>query len=340
MYGYEELNEITPEQVLQKVSQEDIFKLVFKCPIEEGVNKYKSPFRDDKKAGCRFERREDGALIFIDFGESRGRTHRNCFGAIMDYETVNLDTAIKIVCKHFNIPNDSAEYLDTKIGYNKQHKDEDNVSTQETIITYNKIPYEKANKFFWLQFLIQEEHLLEDYVFNSDGFTIDSRKGKRTIKVFGHCYVIDFLDAVKIYQPYSLTHKWITNCYEDHIGNIDNLPATGDRLVIAKSYKDHRVVRNLGVEENVIWFHNEGTIPSFYILRNLVSRFKEIVVFYDNDEKGMIEAMKLVNLLNEIRKGCARIVYMPVGGRDKDIGEYVVKEGREDSIKILKTIGL
>lgn len=347
MYGYEELLEVTAEQLLQKVTQQEIFSFILKKPFNF-ADRYLSPFRDDKRPDCRFEERSDGAILFVDFGErfiNPEKTHRSCFGMVMDYYNTSLNGAIRIICDQFGLSKNPKDYdTVTTITYQVS-------SVREkipTTITYDRIPFTKLNTWFWSQFSIKIDHLVEDHVFSTNKFRVKSEKGVKTINVYKHAYVFDFIDKVKIYQPFSEKYKWITNCDENTIGNIDNLPPTGDELIIKKSYKDHRVLRNLDLGLNVIWFQNEGVVPEMEILVNLTQRFKLITVFYDNDEDGIKAAQKLVDIFNMIRPDCARMVYLPRRRKDKrlygnylkDPAEFYFREGKLDLIKVLKQIGI
>jgi len=138
-----------------------------------------------------------------------------------------------------------------------------------------------------------------------------------------------------------LTHKFITNCNENHIGNFDNLPNTGRKLIIAKGYKDHRVFRNLDLGLDVIWNMNEGAIPSLEIIRSFIFRFKEIIIFYDNDTTGIRAAKIYMELLNSIRPNIAKMKYIPINSKNiKDIAEYISIEGRKDTIKLLEKLNI
>lgn len=337
MYGYQEYIEITPEQILQKITQQEIFEFVLQEPFEFS-SRYCSPCRDDKKPGCRFEEREDGTIIFVDFGElaSTGRTHRTCFGMVMDKFKVNLQGAIELVMQEFKLSNDLTQYeVVNRVVYEKK------IQRSDKKITFLSQPYTKANKIYWSQFLIRPQELIEDNVYATKKFFIEESGGvKKTIHTYKHGYAMDFIDAVKIYQPYSEKYKFITNCTENHIGNIDNLPQTGKELIIQKSYKDHRIVRNVIKNSNVIWFANEGCVPDMSILVSLVERFEVITIFFDNDEAGILAATKLVAIFNAIRPNCCKMVYLPTINIYKDLGEFICKEGRIDTIKVLKQIGI
>lgn len=338
MYGYEDYLDITPEQILQKVNQEKIFEWVLKEPFEFGKHKYKSPFREHsnpEKGTCRFEQRADGTILFVDFGDTI--THRTCFRMVMDIYNCTLNEALKIIVSHFNLSKEKYEYTSI-IKSNQYIKTE---QSSDTTITYDPIELTKKHKLYISQYLILPQHLIEDSVFPTNKFYIQKpNKIRKTINVYTICFALDFIDAVKLYQPYSVDYKFITNCNEDHIGNFDNLDEYGDELIITKSWKDHRVIRNLLFLKNVIYFQNEGMTPSFYILENLSKRFKFITIFFDNDETGIKAAIKLQNIFNKIKIGSCRIIYMPVSIGYKDPGAVVSKEGRTDTIKLFKTIGL
>lgn len=343
MYGYGEYVDISPEQLLQKVTQEQIFEFILDSS-SPGTKfdfslRYTSPFRSDKKPGCRFEQRPDGTILFVDFGEkllNPTKTHRSCFRMVMDFYDVSLNTALKIICDKFSLSKSSNDYQRVDVTYTNKSF---NSPVLETIIKYDKRQYGRFDIQHWSKFLIKTSHLEEDKVFSVRRFTINGPKGISHVAPYKHCYAIDFIDKVKIYQPYSVDYKWITNCDENNIGNFDNLPLSGDELIIKKSYKDHRVMRNLDMGLDVIWFQNEGCIPSIDILVSIVSRFKLITIFFDNDEGGIKAAIVLVAIFNSIREGCARMVYLPTLHL-KDPSEFINKEGRRDLITVINQIGI
>lgn len=351
MYGYDEIIQITPSQILQKISQEKIIEFVLQDALQETYNirrTYRSPFREDKKAGCRFEIRPDGTILFIDFVEKLlGRptkTHRSCFNMVMDYYELTIRGACQLICQRFNLSTNYKDYQTTV----KNNFDSDKIEEVRLDITFTKRDVIRPDKVFWNQFQIDTKEIIVDRVYPSSSFTLHKYGQKPKLIIPRYiCYAIDFLHSVKMYQPYNPQYKWITNCTEDDIGNIDNLPATGDKLIIQKSYKDHKVTRNL-IGGNVIWLHNEGCVPSIHILQNLLSRFKSIVIFFDNDIGGRTAAKSLQVILNSIRPNSTTVIYLPRRKKDmeesgkylKDPGEFIFKEGREDTIKILKQIGL
>lgn len=347
MYGFEDLIEVAPDQLLQKITQEQIIEWVLEQPFDINA-RYISPFRKDEKPGCRLEVRPDGTILFIDFGEKllTGRTHRTCFGMVMDKYKVSMQGAIRILCNEFGLSTHRHDYQYIESpGYD--YSKSGGIVTPSTF-TYDKKEFSKSDIIYWSGFMIKPEHLIEDNSFCVRRFTISNHKGFKLCTPYQYCYVFDFIDKVKFYQPFNEKYKWITNCDENCIGNIDNLPSHGKELFVQKSYKDHRVLRNLGWGLNVIWFQNEGCIPSLEILYNLTQRFDLITIFYDNDAHGIATAYKLVEIFNSLKPGCARMIYLPerrkhkklYGKFLKDPAEFYNKEGRDDLIKVLKQIGI
>lgn len=341
MYGYENFFDISPDQLLQKITAEEIFQWIFKEDINL-TDRYLSPFRKDNTPNCRFEERIDGTLLFVDFGERNhtGRTHRTCWGAVMDLHKCNLPTALKLICNHFGLSQNPVDYIAIKT----EVKSQSDIKIYPTIINWDGRPIEKKDKLFWSKFIITPQDLQEDYVGIVDRIHIDSKKGRRSFSPMSICYAYNFAHHVKLYQPYNdPAYKWISNCDQNDIGNLENIPIVGDELIISKAYKCHRVIRNIGFGlKAVIWFQNEGCIPHAKILLDLTQRFKLITIFYDNDQPGREAAEKLKTVILEINPSAnVRCIWLPVRQfPHKDPSDFVCKEGRADTQEVLKYIGI
>ena len=342
MYGFQQYIDITPEMVLQRVKQEEIFEFVLKEPFAFGV-KYCSPCREDKKPNCRFEEREDGTILFVDFGERvfGGNTHRTCFQLLMDAERVSMNRALELIVEEFKLSNDPTNYerAAPKV-YKKKEK------ATEVEISYEKAQFNYKDARFWNQFLITKENLEEDNVFCAASYRMKKEsKGKVKITRFkahyGHLYAMDFISRVKLYQPYANPDlKWISNCDENDIGNINNIDLTGKRLIIQKAYKDYRTTRNLLNDRNIVWFQSEGCVPDLAILQNLMDRFDEIVFMYDFDNTGILASEKIANIMGTLSPKPIKRIFIPERCQLKNVSDLVQKEGRLDSLQILKEIGL
>lgn len=350
MYGYAEHIEISPEQILQKISQEQIFEFVLKQKFDFN-ERYKSPFRRDIRPNCRFEERPDGTILFVDFGErlrNPAKTHRSCFGMMIDaYPGITVSGVIRVLCGEFGLSVHSCDYnrtvIENSYGYNRN--DSESEESEITKMAYRRKQFNRLDVQHWSQYLIRPEELIQDNVFATNRFTV-KKPGKKlkVINVYKYCYVYDFIDRIKVYQPFSEKYRFVTNCDENNIGNIDNLPETGDKLFIQKAYNDHRVLRNLNFGLNVIWFQNEGCVPDIYILKNLTERFKLINIFFDNDEAGTLASIKLCDIFNSLREDSAKVVHLPsfISRKltYKNVSDFIHKEGRQELIGMLKQINV
>jgi hypothetical protein len=332
----EELGFISKQKLLEYVTEEDIFELVFKFkPVE--FEYITSPLRIDTNPGCWFETDiTTGKLMFRDFG--RGDRPLDCFDVVQQYFNLpnfykTLDFVKKTLLDKVGIQHDIKTYV---------------AVSKRKVVVKNKIkilvktkPFTDSDRKFWQPLEITKEQLIEDKVFPISMFKmLGTKKGDITIKVNKPTYAYtDFEDGQKkIYQPYKKKKfRFSTNCDENAVGGINKLVPYGRQLLITKSYKDYRVLKNQGL--NVVWFQNEGMIPSLKILSNLIERFDKIIVFFDNDNTGIEAANKVVNLINSQVLNKARQVHLDVELVKKDItdpADLMKQMGKSTLIEFLK----
>ena len=77
------------------------------------------------------------------------------------------------------------------------------------------------------------------------------------------------------------------------------------------------MLKNQGL--NVIWFQNEGMFPTKTVLTGIIKRFKNIVVFFDNDIAGLEASVKLVKMINNMYMNKARSIHLPTFLKKVDI---------------------
>jgi len=291
---------ISKEQILEYVSQEDIFQLVFGYKPIEYLH-VTSPFRKDINPGCWFEVDVlTEKLRFVDFAnkEVKNRikmSNIDCFDAVTIffkmpsfYHTLNfikkeLITNKKIKNKIFH-----REPAKKKV---KKH----------TTITVNTRAFNYPDKVFWSKrYKITQKQLLSDKTFGVSKFKIDNpRKNINVIipRTITYVYTGFQKDRKKIYSPYNTSNKFITNCNQEDVGGINTLSFLKNFLIITKSYKDYRVLKNLGLD--VIWFQNEGAFPINKEFWKTINKYSEIIVFFDNDRAGEEASEKLLDYLKK-----------------------------------------
>lgn len=338
MYGYSEYNQsLSQEEILSEVTQEEVFGIFIKTEIilDKGCL-YKAPYRDDSNPDCYFEE-FDGKLYFVDFADTI--KSKNCFSFISR-------------CIKSNSINDTNTFITKTLNLGKGNNSEKKTVNKESdlvevkkikkerVISYAPRNFNGKDKQFWSQYEISKQNLIDDKVIPIIAYQSTSRKGEvfSVVEMYNMYAYTDFNGGrAKIYRPYGTKEsKWFTNCTQNDVGGILQLPETGDLLVIAKSYKDYRVLRNQGL--TVVWFQNEGMLPNPTIIRNLGKRFQRIVVWFDNDKPGIDNCKLVVNYINSMFPGKARMLYLDIDLLEesiKDPSDLIAKKGREKLIEFL-----
>jgi len=294
-------------EILKYVSEEDIFELVFEEKPHVG-KLYTSPFREDRNAGCWFEYYK-GKLWFIDFG-SGGRTHMDCFNAASHYfGTSNFQDTIQTLYEFFISGNE-----DTMIPLKRQSSIA-RAQIQETIIRTETREFEQRDRRYWQPYGISSKNLNDDEIFPVKRVHMTTaKKGTWVFSPYKACYALSGFEQErkKIYTPFQKGKgKFITNCKADDIGGLKTLDASVEHLIISKSYKDCRVLRNCGYQS--VWFQNEGMFPCKEKLKCLCDRAKRITVFFDNDLPGISASDKLTRIINKEFGNKAMAYSIPMG---------------------------
>lgn len=321
----------TPDEILEKYSQESIFTIVFgqDFKIEEKIC---SPFRKDSSPGCWIEYYNE-KLWFVDFGDIK-RT-RDCFEIIKDKFNLNLQQACNYIVSYFlKSPQNLQPALKSQLSIGKTSK------KKEFLIVPTYKNFNSLDRDFWSSYYITSKQLKEDKVFSVLFFkTLGFKNKDFAIRPSGICYAYTNFKSqhIKIYQPnaYLKKYKWFTNCTQDDVGNIHNIPIVDKTLIITKSYKDCRILINLGY--NCIWFQNEGIFPSRKILYDLNLRFSEIYIFFDNDETGIRTANKLQQIFTEEFQHKKTTTICTPDQRYKDSGEFIKRFGQKELKIFLNT---
>jgi 5S rRNA maturation endonuclease (ribonuclease M5) len=134
-------------------------------------------------------------------------------------------------------------------------------------------------------------------------------------------YAYRIFNKFKIYRPFASNKldKWRTNCGMYDIQGWEQLPDKGDLVIITKSLKDVMVLYKLGY--NAIAPQSENSIVPKKVIDNLKTRFKEIIIFFDNDSTGLEMADKLAY------KYDLKYIYIPLSLYEiyqaKDISDIV-----------------
>lgn len=300
-----------------------------------------NPFREDKNPGAFWSKHpRTGFLTLSDLGTKEVKFNVplfkfDCIGAVMlKNEISNLPEAVKWVVD--NVPLPEGKTLTVKDLVKRPLAP---IDYTPPLIEYRPRDFELRDKRFWFdRYGISRSDLLEDNVVPIFSYAIKTYRRDKPVIIRSSTpmYAINLPSGnVKIYNPMSEDKKkrFITNANENDIGGYLATPHTGD-LVITKSYKDYRVLRNAGVN-NVLWFQNEGCVPQS--LNETVQGYQRVVFLYDNDRQGMYSSYMLVDKLKGYR--LAEALWIPIDENKpsiKDSSDLVYMKGPKALTKFLK----
>lgn len=142
--------------------------------------------------------------------------------------------------------------------------------------------------------------------------------------------------SIKLYQPYSKDHKWCSRMDASVWSLWTKIPQEGDNLIIGSSTKD---CLNIGCQLHIpaICMQGEGYNPKPQIIGELKKRYKNIIVFYDNDytkkdNPGRTDSIKLTEEYNLKR------VEIPAEYKAKDPSDLFKKYGKDKYLEIMHSI--
>lgn len=164
----------------------------------------------------------------------------------------------------------------------------------------------KEDRLFWSQYEITSEQLKSDNIFSNRFILFNSRLHPNQFSQLSVTPSYTYLfksGSKKCYNPYHPTNKWISTATEEDVGGWDSV-MNDDNLIITKSYKDWRVLKNSGY--NSIWLQNEGCkIPFDKLIR--LQEIKTKFILFDNDTAGIQASQQLAEYANQFDNS-----YIPV----------------------------
>jgi len=110
----------------------------------------------------------------------------------------------------------------------------------------------------------------------------------------------------------------------------NKLPIKGNLLFITKSRKDRLYLKKLGFDS--ISLMNEGVLLENLQYNELKYRFKDIILFYDNDVTGIEISHKIANMYN------IQEIFIPIELGCKDISEVVKKYSLEYAKDLINSL--
>lgn len=316
---------ITEELILSKFSEETIMGFYLHIPIRKGL--FRSPLRNDKNPTCSFYRNKSGKLIFKDFATNQHLTYVN---VVMTIHHCNYYDALKIIANDFSIVKNSNLVKNKgKINLNPikiEDKEMSKIQIEVQDFTDNELKW--WGKYgITLEILKKFEVYSCKHVFLNDNLVAKSQQHCPIFGYYGKKY--QGLELWRCYFPKRTSYRFLTNWPSKKIQGYDQLPKKGKLLVITKSMKDTMCLYSMGI--TAIAPNSETQFVSDTVLADLKTRFKNIVILYDNDLTGLA-------FMSKIKKAHPELVYtwIPRHLGSKDISDFYKDNGRKKTLNLIK----
>lgn len=262
---------LTKEEVLKKISEEQIFEKYLQLPVEIGVS-YINPLRIDANPGCRYYYNNSGRLRFKDF--SKGDNY-DCFSLVQSIYNCNFIDALRIIVKDFRLNGISDEREQVEQIQIKRSRYNIKISTKE----WNLDDINYFNKYnIFGDNLYHDTYACKAIWINDEYYRCRSNDP---------CYAYYFGNELyKLYFPRRKSNRFFTNItLEDQLlQGYNSLPTSGELLIVTKSYKDVKSMRSFDLyavaPQSETQYLNENQF------RSLQDRFNTIICVGDNDSAG------------------------------------------------------
>ena len=261
--------------ILGKITEYDIF--VYYCPnFKELGKKFLSDLREDRTPTVSIIPYK-GKLLYKDFGHSDHAF--DCFNYVKFKYNCSFVDALRIIDCDFKLGLSSQkEVINFTMGIMayRQNKSFD-YQKKQVIIRKKMRPWSAEDAIFWSNYLVSKKTLLSFAVEPISHFWVNNNRF--TCKSIS--YAFRFKNRYKIYSPYEEKNKWVSNTRKTDIQGYNQLPNTGEHLIITSSLKDVMCLHEVGYP--AISLQSEMQIPDEKLISELKERFNTIEILYDND---------------------------------------------------------
>ena len=317
---------ITKELILSRFSEEQLMEYYLHLPVKKGL--FRSPLRRDKQPTCSFYRNKSGTLIFKDFATGQ---HLNIFDVVQSIFRCDYFESLRIIANDFGIVRDSALHKNPgKINLNPiKIKDKEISKIQIEVQEFTDGELKWWGKYGISKDILKRFNVYScKHVFLNDQLFAESQQHCPIFGYYGKKY--QGLELWRCYFPKRTSFRFITNWPSKKIQGYDQLPKKGKLLVITKSMKDSMCLYSCGITACAP--NSENLFISDKVLEDLKSRFKNIVVLYDNDRPGLYNMAKIRREHPELT-----YVFIPKRYGSKDISDFYKDHGRKETLNLIKT---
>lgn len=314
--------ELTKELIESKISQETLISNYYGVPIKKGL--FCAKHRADSHPTCCYYKR-NGRIYIKDFGSDY---HGDWIYVVKQKFNCNYYDALAIAANDFDIQ---------KIPHLNKNKvkisNESLSENKQSIIRVEIRDFQQYELDWWNKFGISLQTLKKFRVFSCKNIWINDHiihLETNNQLVFGYYGGIkDDIEQWKLYWPNNKKYKWLSNRDSSQLQGARMLPKSGgDLIIIQKSLKDVMLLYEFGIPS--VAPNSENTFLSDEQLMKLKSKFKRIIVWYDNDAPGKA-------YLEKIKKEHPELdyFYIPEDFKEKDFSDFYKKYGKDEATKFL-----
>lgn len=291
-----------------------------------------SPFRTDRNPGCRLS--VVGEYVRLSDYADPYRHQKNVFQIVQHERNCTFEEALVFLSKKVKLTNTQSENNILK-KYNQQFL----IKSHPFLNKEGKIAFTEEHALYWYQYGVTTQQLLTDYVFPIKAFQL-GKGGYHNIiipKDITFSYYFKSAKHQKIYRPKQQSpYKWTTNCDEQDIWFWSQQDFGKDYLIVTKSYKDARILKNLGY--NVIAVQSESSYLPDNHVKYLERKYSKIFVLFDNDEEGVNWVLKHQEKYNNATNTLKFIPTWYDISLPKDTGDIYSLLGKETVLHELKNM--
>lgn len=274
MIKAKEKEKLTPELILSRVSEDEIYRKYFQSFKLGKI--YNSPFRRDSSPSFSIKN-ISGVLRHMDFGKKE--FSGNCFNFVMQLFNLNFPEALDKINLDMGIQGSLSVAKPTV--YKASSK------TDIKIVARN---FTEDELHYWKIMGISKEDLIKESIFSIEKLYINNYLIPENNELkFAYLFIDEFgHEYIKVYTPYSKDkgRKFITNVPGNLLSGWDKVNKGGESVIITKSKKDEVILsRYLGTTCSL---QNESirSLPDYQI-KHLLENYKFSYILFDPDEAGL-----------------------------------------------------
>ena len=320
------------DYILSKVDDRDIYKRYIGEDISFNKN-IKSPFREEDFPSLSFiQSNKTGMTLWRDWGDIAQSSPESVFSFVKKLFGLSFIEAIEQIENDFFINKGNELVPVIKLSSENKRKI---VPHKKKEIELETRAFNLTDKIFWEEFGISIPTLIEFDVIGIARVYINKKllkESKDSRPIYAYKMYENGETYYKIYDPKAIDkkYKWLFNGHQNTLLGFDQLPLSGDIVVLTKSLKDVMVLYEYGIP--AFSMQSENVMLPKDLYHKLAKRFDNIVLFYDNDKPGRAFLGKISNAYQ------LQELFIPNRYKTKDISDFVQLYGKERGKKLIKRL--